>query len=208
MSTYWQSSLRYNGIPGSWRSVHWWCNALYLLHEKWIENVRWWPRHWFNVSRIQLYQKLMTQAKLRLPGASVTKANANKWMQRLISFCVLQVIESVHELICWLMWVHLFEAFLDVPIGCRPQSQVLSPGSAPSPSHTDWLRSCRTSQSRRSSDWTRSPSTSATPRRGCLSTVSDLKRIKSGGCHMHFSHAACVLFSLNWRMMDSFCAGV
>lgn len=36
MSTYWKNSLRYNGIPGSWRSVHWWGNALYPLHEKWM----------------------------------------------------------------------------------------------------------------------------------------------------------------------------
>lgn len=70
VSTYWQNSLRYSGIPGSWRSVHWWGNALYPLHKKWIESERQWPHHWFcflSCNCIQLYQKLMTWTKTCLP---------------------------------------------------------------------------------------------------------------------------------------------
>lgn len=67
MGTYWQSSLRYNGIPGSWRSVHWWGNALHPLHEKLIKSVSDLAID-FNVSCycLPLYKKWMTWAKLRL----------------------------------------------------------------------------------------------------------------------------------------------
>ncbi len=102
---------------------------------------------------------------------------------------------------------YLSEAFLNVPRGCRPQSQVLSPGSAPSPSHTGWLRSCRICQSQHSSDWTRSLSTLATQPHGFLSTVWDLKdQTANGDCHIHCLHTAFIqLVKVTWNVFRLRC---
>lgn len=104
---------------------------------------------------------------------------------------------------------YLSEAFLNVPKGCHPQSQVLSPGIFLSPLHTGWLHSYRTFQNQRSSDWTHSLSMLATQPHGFLSTVWDLRRTRTVD---HYILMLCVLAILsNWeynRCISTLCTEV
>lgn len=155
-----------------------------------MENENQWPHHWFYVSCncTLLYQKLMTWAKSCLPVWLLLQEQiptvlnwSEHWCQPVwweLSYltCItklrlLNLLNLSNNQKITILRRYLFEAFLNVPKGCRPQSQAPSPRIAPSPSHTGWLRWCQTCRNRRSSDWIRSRSTLATRPRAFLSTV-------------------------------------